>query len=79
MFSEDVENLRVHVYHNLRPFVRRSVKSQFKLNISSNMYRQLKKHYHLTGRFKDASHIIDEFSLPSYRQIEEGTLKKNFA
>ena len=71
-FSEDIENIRVHLIHNLRPFIRKSLKCQFKLNISRRLFIYMKEEQLLTGRFKDAGHLVDEFGLPTSREIQPG-------
>lgn len=72
MHEQDIENIRLHIYLHLRPFKRRSLKSQFKLNINEDLYNLLKKEHQLTGRFSDAHRIIAYFGLPTSRLIEPG-------
>jgi len=72
IFSEDIENIKCHLIHNLRPLIRKSLNSQFKLNISRRLFNYMKKEQLLTGRFKDAGHLVEEFALPTSREIEPG-------
>ncbi len=71
-FIEDINNIKVNIIHNLKPFVRKSLKRQFKLNITKRLYSYFKEEQLLTGRFMDAVHLIDELEMPTSREIEPG-------
>lgn len=72
MNAEDIENIRAHLYHNLRPLVRKSSKRQFKLNVTTRLFNYLKEEQELTGRFTEAFQLIENLNLPSTRLIEIG-------
>jgi hypothetical protein len=71
-FNEDIDNIKVHIIHNLKPFVRKSLKRQFKLNITKRLYTYMKERQNLTGRFMDAGQLIEELEMPTSREIEPG-------
>ncbi len=66
-FSEDIDNIKVHLIYHLKPFVRKSLRRQFKLNITKRLYSYMKEEQFLTGRFMDAGHLIEELELPTSR------------
>ncbi len=68
-FSEDIDNIKVYLIHHLKPFVRKSLRRQFKLNITKRL-SYMKEEQFLTGRFMDAGHLIEELELPTSREIE---------
>ncbi len=72
MYSEDIENIKLNIYYGLRPFIRKSLKRQFKVNISRRFFKHLKEEELITGKFKDASSLIESLSLPTFRVIEPG-------
>ena len=72
MYSEDIENIKMHIYNSLRPFIRRSLKRQFKVNISRRFFKHLKEEEGITGRFRDASNLVESLNLPTVRVIEPG-------
>ncbi len=36
-FTEDIDNIKVYYIHNLKPFVRKSLKRQFKINMTKRL------------------------------------------
>jgi hypothetical protein len=71
-FKEDMQNIKMHLYSNLKPYNKKSLKRQFKVNISQRLFVHLKTEHDLTGRFKDAGYLIEDLELPDERLIESG-------
>ena len=70
MSKEEVENIQSLVFHHLYPFIRRSEKRFIRLQISRKFYQHLHDNLNLTGRFKDANHLIEEYSIPAILTID---------
>ena len=70
MFQEDIENIQSQVYHHLYPFIRRSEKRHIRLQISNDFFLHLRNNLKVTGRFKDANHLIETYCIPTVLEIE---------
>ena len=44
-FNDDIENINYYVYHNLKPFTRKSERRHIRLHISQSFFQFLKKEY----------------------------------
>ncbi len=42
-FTENFDNIKFHYIHYLKPFVRKSLRRQFKINISKRLYKYMKE------------------------------------
>jgi len=70
MFKEDIENIKGIVYNNLKPLIRKSEKKHFRVQISKSFFLHLQNNLNLNGRFKDATHFIEAYGIPTVYEIE---------
>ena len=72
-FNDDIENINYYVYHNLKPFTRKSERRHIRLHISQSFFQFLKKEYKINGRFKPVpTEMINKFAIPDERLITPG-------
>jgi len=69
--QEDVENIQSLVYKSLKPLMRKGEKRFIRVQISNSFFLQLKNN-NITGRFKDATHLVELLNLPTVYQVETG-------
>jgi len=69
--QEDVENIQSLVYKSLKPLMRKGEKRFIRVQISNSLFLQLKNN-NITGRFKDATHLVELLNLPTVYQVETG-------
>ena len=74
MYQEDVENIQSSVFKCLYSFKRKSEKRYILVQISNNFFDHLRKNLNLTGRFRDADHLINIYCIPSVLEVEPGRL-----
>lgn len=74
MNKEDISNINYHIHHNLQPFRRADISRKIKLDISEKFYFILKNKYGITGRFKDATYLLDKIKSTKFRSIESNKL-----
>jgi len=70
-FQEDIENIQSLIYKSLKPLMRKGEKRFVRVQISKDFFLQLKR-LNVTGRFKDATHLVGLLNLPDVYQIESG-------
>jgi hypothetical protein len=69
--QEDVENIQSLVYNSLKPLMRKGEKRFIRVQISYSLFVQLKNN-NITGRFKDATHLVELLNIPTVYQVETG-------
>ena len=70
MFQEDIENVKSLVYKNLKPLIRKSKKSHKRVQISKCFFLHLRNNFMLNGRFKDATQLIESYSIPTIYKVD---------
>jgi hypothetical protein len=70
MFQEDIENVKSFIYKNLKPLNRKSEKRHIRVQISKCFFLHLRNNFMINGRFKDATQLIESFSIPTVYEID---------
>ncbi len=70
-YQEDIENIKSLVFRNLKPLMRKGEKRYFRVQISKSFFIHL-KNLNVTGRFKDARQLLEEYNMPTVLELEAG-------
>ena len=65
-FQEDIENIQSFIYKSLKPLMWKGKKRFIRVQISKDFFLQWKR-LKMTGRFKDATHLVGLLNLPFLR------------